>query len=580
MGLHKIPRDLVLYFLILAVWLSTTAMHIPDGYLSPATSIVMFLVALPFWLRGIRKVRQNLNAQNVPLIALLAAFSFVIMMFNVPLPGGTTGHAVGAALAAVVLGPEIATIAVSIALMIQAFFFGDGGILALGANCFNMAVVVPYISYAIYRAFSSKQPITSPRRLVGAALGGWAGLTAGAFAAGVEFGVQPLLFRASDGTPLYAPYPLAISVPAMVIPHALVASVVEGVITALVLVYLQRTNPAVLESAERPGLPGESASYAKLRWLWVALVVLIVASPLGLLAPGTAWGEWGVNQLALMGIKIPQGLAHFENLWSAPLSGYQVHSLGNTGLGYSISALLGIVVTVLAVWLLTRLLTTRNNRRNRSGAIEHTLQGISQTLERSLFADEISSRPGLMQSLDPRTKLVTTFLLILAVSLVHNLLILITLYACVVLLAWLSHIPLWFFIKRVWLFLPFFTGMIILPALFITPGPVLAQLPFGLVISKTGLTTVLFLLFRVSASVSLATLLVLTTPWNAVLQCTECPAPAGRGCVDPGDDLPLYLSPAAHRQRHVPVAQKPRRRAPEFRRAETGYRGYLRGSVQ
>src|SRR5512136_1134184 len=125
-------------------------MHIPDGYLSPLTCLVMFLLVLPFWYRGIQRMRQTMNARSVPLIALLAAFSFVIMMFNVPLPGGTTGHAVGATLAAIVLGPEIATIAVSIALIIQAFFFGDGGILAIGANCFNMAVVIPYVAYAIY----------------------------------------------------------------------------------------------------------------------------------------------------------------------------------------------------------------------------------------------------------------------------------------------------------------------------------------------------------------------------------------------------------------------------------------------
>jgi len=119
-------------------------MHIPDGYLSPVTCLVLILLTLPFWYRGVQKLRQTMNARSVPLIALLAAFSFVIMMFNVPLPGGTTGHAVGGALAAIILGPEIATIAISIALIIQAFFFGDGGILAIGANCFNMAVVLPY----------------------------------------------------------------------------------------------------------------------------------------------------------------------------------------------------------------------------------------------------------------------------------------------------------------------------------------------------------------------------------------------------------------------------------------------------
>ena len=93
------------------------------------------------------------------------------MMFNVPLPGGTTGHAVGGALAAIVLGPEVATIAISIALVIQAFFFGDGGILAIGANCFNMAVVLPYIAYYIYRAIAGGSPVAGRRRSVGRCIG-------------------------------------------------------------------------------------------------------------------------------------------------------------------------------------------------------------------------------------------------------------------------------------------------------------------------------------------------------------------------------------------------------------------------
>ena len=203
--IQKFLKWFGIYYLALGVWLGTTAMHIPDGYLSPATSVVMFAIVLPFWVVGVKKLREKMTARNVPLIALLAAFSFVIMMFNVPIPGGTTAHAVGGALAAIIMGPEIATMAVSIALVIQAFFFGDGGILALGANCFNMAVVLPYVSYAIYQLISRNQPVTSKRRIVGAALGGWTGLTVAAFFAGFEFGIQPLLFHTASGTPLYAP---------------------------------------------------------------------------------------------------------------------------------------------------------------------------------------------------------------------------------------------------------------------------------------------------------------------------------------------------------------------------------------
>jgi cobalt/nickel transport system permease protein len=333
-------------------------MHIPDGYLSPLTSLIMLVLILPFWYRGIQAMRQKMNSKSVPLMALVAAFCFVIMMFNVPLPGGTTGHAVGGALAAIILGPEIATMVISIALIIQAVFFGDGGILAIGANCFNMGVVLPFVSYALYQWLGGKRPLASSRRVIGAALGGWLGLTLSALVAGIEFGIQPLFFHTSDGTPLYAPYGLSVAIPAMVIPHALVASVIEGGVTALILVYLQRANPGVLQVAE--GVPFEvtRSGFAKLRRLWVGLIVLAVATPLGLLAPGTAWGEWGSDKFKDLGLSfVPRGLSQLENLWGAPLAGYDLPVLGNTNLGYVFSAVLGIGLVSLLAWLLTSLLS-------------------------------------------------------------------------------------------------------------------------------------------------------------------------------------------------------------------------------
>ncbi len=350
-----------IYYLALGIWLATTGMHIPDGYLSPVTAIVMFLLVLPFWVNGLSKIRTSMNARSVPLIALVSAFAFVIMMFNVPLPGGTTGHAVGATLAAILLGPEVAVIAFSIALIIQAFFFGDGGILAIGANCFNMAVVIPYVAYPIYRALAKGTELNDRRRLVGAFLGGWSGVTLGAFMAGVEFGIQPLLFKSADGTPLYSPYPLSVAIPAMVIPHALVASVVEGLLTVLVLVFLRRSNPAVLENAEKPlqAVPA-AAGFARLRSLWVALIVLVLLSPLGLLAPGTAWGEWSTVQLSERGLGfIPKGLASLEGVWGAPMARYDLPALGNASLGYLLSALVGVFVIGLVVWLFSALLIKR-----------------------------------------------------------------------------------------------------------------------------------------------------------------------------------------------------------------------------
>ncbi len=141
-------------------------MHIPDGYLGPETSGVMVLVMVPIWLAASRIVKRTLQAKQVPLLAIGAAFSFVIMMFNVPIPAGTTGHATGACLAAILLGPWAACIAVTVALVVQAMLFGDGGVTAIGANCFNMAFVEVFAGYYLYKLISGSSVIISARRVI------------------------------------------------------------------------------------------------------------------------------------------------------------------------------------------------------------------------------------------------------------------------------------------------------------------------------------------------------------------------------------------------------------------------------
>lgn len=348
---RKIPRWMLVYYTALGVWLSTTGLHIPDGYLSPLTSLIMFALVLPFWAQGVKKLREKMTAKNIPVVALFAAFSFVIMMFNVPLPGGTSGHAVGGALAAIILGPEIAVIAISIALVIQAFFFGDGGILAIGANSFNMAVMLPYTAYAVYQFISRNAAINSKRRIIGAAAAGWVGLTVSAFFTAFEFGIQPLLWHTADGTPLYAPYPLSVAIPAMVIPHLLVASVVEGVVTGLVVAYLMRANPGAFQVVNKIQAAA-SVGAAKWRGAWAGLAGLVLLTPVGLLAPGTAWGEWGTEELNQLGLAfIPQGMQKLSGLWSAPMADYAVPNMGNENAAYIASAVTGILIVVGVTWL-------------------------------------------------------------------------------------------------------------------------------------------------------------------------------------------------------------------------------------
>src|SRR5208283_2182481 len=157
-------------------------MHIPDGYLSPQTYVPFYGVAVVLWGIALSKIKQTLSSKYIPYLAMAAAFSFLVMMFNIPVPGGTTGHAVGAGIIAVLLGPWTAVIAVSTVLIIQAIVFGDGGITAIGANCFNMAVVMPFVSYWTFSLVRGNA--TSGKRVYAAAFfSGYLGLSSASVAA-------------------------------------------------------------------------------------------------------------------------------------------------------------------------------------------------------------------------------------------------------------------------------------------------------------------------------------------------------------------------------------------------------------
>ena len=221
-------------------------MHIPENYLSPATCGVMGAAMVPVWAHAVKKVNEELPKDKIPLLGVGAAFSFLGMMFNVPLVGGTTGHAVGGTLIALLFGPNAACIAVSIALLLQAIIFGDGGILAFGANCFNMAFVLPYVGYAVYRLIvrMAGGDLAKDRvHYIAAAIGSYIGINAAAFCAAVEFGIQPLLFKDAAGNALYCPYDLTVSVPAMMIPHLAVAGIIEAVFTVAVYAFVKKTSP-------------------------------------------------------------------------------------------------------------------------------------------------------------------------------------------------------------------------------------------------------------------------------------------------------------------------------------------------
>ena len=225
-------------------------MHIPDGYLGPTTSVFFYVAMIPIWTAASRIVKKTLRSRQVPMLAIGAAFSFVVMMFNIPIPGGSTGHAVGGVLAAILLGPWPACIAITVALVVQALLFGDGGITAIGANCFNMAFVLPFVGYYVYKAVGYNASLNGTRRVIAAGVAGYIGVNAAALLAGVEFGLQPILHHTAGGQALYCPYGLNVAVPAMVGEHILIFGWVEAVVTALVIRYLQKQAPELLQGGE------------------------------------------------------------------------------------------------------------------------------------------------------------------------------------------------------------------------------------------------------------------------------------------------------------------------------------------
>lgn len=335
-------------------------MHIPDGYLGPATFTTCYALAAPFWWRAWRSLRGRMRSMEIPHVALASAFVFVLMMFNVPIPGGTTGHATGAAVVAVALGAWPAVLALSFALLLQALLFADGGITALGANCLNMAVIQTFVSLGVWRLL---RPRDAGEGLAGsqqvfwpAFAAGFAGAFVSSIAVALELGVQPLIARAPDGTPLYSPFPLRVTMPAMVISHLFIGAI-EGAVTGFLVRALAR-SPESLGLFAEPG----AKPFWRRRATWIAVTLVILAVPIGILLPmatgaGGAWGEWGSDEAAhIAGLdSASSGMKRLENLWNAPLPDYSMgeqEGVVSQSTHYVLAAVLGVVlITVFFVLL-------------------------------------------------------------------------------------------------------------------------------------------------------------------------------------------------------------------------------------
>ncbi len=209
-------------------------MHIPDGYLSPQTYITSYVVGVPLFIYGIKKLKESLSEETIPFISTLTALSFLIMMINIPIPGGTSGHAIGTASIAILFNPWIAFVSISLVLLIQALLFGDGGITTWAVESISMGFVAGFVGYY---AFNILKKINYSVALF---VSGWLSIVSASVVIAFVLGIQPYFFHDEQGKPLFFPFDLKITIPAIVGSHMIYFGVVEGIYTLLVVKFIEK----------------------------------------------------------------------------------------------------------------------------------------------------------------------------------------------------------------------------------------------------------------------------------------------------------------------------------------------------
>lgn len=293
-------------------------MHIPDGFLSTLVSLVLWVVSAVFIFTALRQVNKTLGERQVPVMGVLAAAIFAGQMLNFAVTGGTSGHLLGAALATIVLGPWAAVLVMTAVVATQALIFQDGGVLALGANLFNMAVVGVFVSYAVYRLVTGLARGARWGVFLGSAAAAWSSIFIASLAAALQL--------ALSGTS-----PANIAVPAMAGIHALIG-LGEALITlgAVAFLYAARRDLLNLASGE-----GKSSKSVLIGGGLIALA-LAVLSPLASANPDGL--EWVAEQKNFLS-------AAREPLY-AIIPDYVFPGISNEAAATIIAGVIGVVIVL------------------------------------------------------------------------------------------------------------------------------------------------------------------------------------------------------------------------------------------
>jgi len=312
--------------------IAISAMHIPDGFLSVPVAALGWALLLAAAALALRQTRDRLGERQVPLMGVLAAFVFAAQMINFPVAGGTSGHLIGGALAAILLGPWAAVLVLTSVLAVQGLLFQDGGLLAMGFNAFNMGVIAAFVGYGVYGWARRLLGDTPAGRLAGAALGAWFSVMAAAAATALQL--------ALSGT-----VALEVALPAMLAVHALIGAG-EALITVGALAFIRATRPDLIGAESGRGAAAGSG--------WVA-AGLLIALAVALASPLADPNLDGLERVA-------EDHGFSAAAQDAPYSlipDYAVPGIENGALATMAAGVIGVLVLAALGWGLARALWVR-----------------------------------------------------------------------------------------------------------------------------------------------------------------------------------------------------------------------------
>jgi len=309
---------------------SPAPLHIPDGFLNLIISIVFWVATIIMVGLAVSKTNKSLAEKQVPLMGVMAAFIFAAQMLNFPVAGGTSGHFLGGALAAIVLGPWTGILVMTAVVSVQALLFQDGGLLVMGANIFNMGILTAVIGFGIYRIVSGQKRSI---RLTVAGLSAWIATMAAALLTTLQLWLS--------GTSQ-----LEIVFPAMMGVHALIG-VGEALITVAAIAFIEETRPDLL-SSEKTAASGGTG------WVIAGIIFTLIAV---LISPFASGNPDGLERVA-------EDIGFLDRGLDAPyqlLPDYTIPLLGETGLSTILAGVIGILIVFGILYLLGR-----NLRKSRS----------------------------------------------------------------------------------------------------------------------------------------------------------------------------------------------------------------------